>query len=186
MRIVAMSITAAAAFLGLLQPSIAPASRIMLADQTVAMDPPSDPGDGSLSDGHALTPFDVQDPAVGRLDPQLLSAIQNAAIAARADGVAMTITSGWRSPQFQQRLLDDAVHNYGSLAVARQYVETPELSKHVVGEAVDVGGPPADHWLIANGARFGLCRIYANELWHFELAADPQGNCPPLLPNAAS
>jgi LAS superfamily LD-carboxypeptidase LdcB len=188
MRIVAMAITATAATagaLGLLQPS-APAPRITLVDQTVAMDPPADPGDGSLPGGDALTPFDVQDPAVGRLDPQLLSAIQNAATAARADGVAMTITSGWRSPEFQQRLLDDAVHTYGSLAVARQYVETPELSKHVIGEAVDVGDPPADHWLIANGARFGLCQIYANELWHFELATDPQGNCPRLLPNAAN
>jgi D-alanyl-D-alanine carboxypeptidase len=189
MRIVAMAITAtgaAAAALGLLQPALAPAPRITLVDQTVAMDPPADPGDGSLPDGDALTPFDVRDPAVGRLDPQLLDAIQSAATAARADGVKMTITSGWRSPEFQQRLLDDAVHTYGSLAVARQYVETPELSKHVTGEAVDVGGPPADRWLIANGARFGLCQIYANELWHFELATDPQGNCPTLLPNAAN
>jgi LAS superfamily LD-carboxypeptidase LdcB len=98
----------------------------------------------------------------------------------------MTITSGWRSPEFQQRLLDDAVHTYGSFAAARQYVETPEVSKHVIGEAVDVGGTGADQWLIANGARFGLCQIYANELWHFELATDALGNCPPLLPNAAS
>jgi hypothetical protein len=43
----------------------------------------------------------------------------------------------------------------------------------------------ADYWLIANGARFGLCRIYANELWHFELATDALGNCPPLLASAA-
>jgi LAS superfamily LD-carboxypeptidase LdcB len=98
----------------------------------------------------------------------------------------MTITSGWRSPEFQQRLLDDAVHTYGSFAAARQYVETPQMSKHVIGEAVDVGGAGADQWLIANGSRFGLCQIYANELWHFELATDPLGNCPPLVPNAAS
>jgi zinc D-Ala-D-Ala carboxypeptidase len=36
-----------------------------------------------------------------------------------------------------------------------------------------------------NGSQFGLCRIYANESWHFELAADQYGNCPPLLPDAA-
>src|ERR1700712_5476125 len=172
--------------LGVLAPADPAVPLIRLADHTIAMDRPTDQGDGSLSGPGTLTPFDVQDPAVGRLDPQLLSAIQNAAAAAAGDGITMTITSGWRSPEFQQRLLDNAVRTYGSLAVARQYVETPELSKHVIGEAVDVGGPPADHWLIANGARFGLCRIYANELWHFELAADPQGNCPPLLPNAAS
>jgi LAS superfamily LD-carboxypeptidase LdcB len=115
----------------------------------------------------------------------LLTAIQNAATSAAADGVTMTITSGWRSPEFQQRLLDDAVRTYGSFPVARQYVQTPEASKHVIGEAVDVGGTGADQWLMTNGARFGLCRIYANEVWHFELATDAAGNCPALLPNAA-
>jgi hypothetical protein len=43
----------------------------------------------------------------------------------------------------------------------------------------------ADNWLIRNGSRFGLCQIYANEIWHFELAADQNGGCPPLRPNAA-
>lgn len=162
-----------------------PTSPVALADQTSVIGPPADPGDGSLPAGTTLTPFDVADPAIGRLDPQLRSAIQDAATAARADGVTMTITSGWRSPEFQQRLLDDAVRTYGSLAVAREYVETPTHSKHVIGEAVDVGGTGADQWLIANGARFGLCQIYANELWHFELATDAAGACPPLLPNAA-
>jgi D-alanyl-D-alanine carboxypeptidase len=157
----------------------------VLVDHTIALDPPADPGDGSLPAGDALTPFDLQDPAVGRLDPALLSAVQNAATAATAAGITMTITSGWRSPEFQQRLLDDAVQTYGSVAAARQYVQTPEQSKHVIGQAVDVGGTGADQWLIANGSRFGLCQIYANELWHFELATDAEGNCPALLPNAA-
>lgn len=160
--------------------------RIMLVDNTVTTDPGTvSPGDGSLADGQVLTAFDVGNPAIGRLDPALLDAIQAATTAAAADGVTMTITSGWRSPEFQQRLLDDAVATYGSLAAARQYVQTPAGSKHVTGQAVDVGGVGADQWLIANGARFGLCRIYANELWHFELATDAAGNCPPLLPNAA-
>lgn len=132
-----------------------------------------------------VTPFDVTDPTIARLDPALLAAVQNAATAAAADGITMTITSGWRSPEFQQQLLDDAVATYGSLAAARQYVQTPQGSRHVVGEAVDVGGQGADQWLITNGPRFGLCQIYANEVWHFELAADPDGNCPPLLPDAA-
>ena len=48
-----------------------------------------------------------------------------------------------------------------------------------------MGGVGADQWLINNGARFGLCRIYANEVWHFELATDAAGNRPALLPNAA-
>jgi len=132
-----------------------------------------------------LSPYDVADPAVGNLDPALRIAVERAADAAAADGITMTITSGWRSPAFQQHLLDDAVATYGSFAAARQYVQTPERSRHVLGLAVDMGGVGADQWLIANGARFGLCRIYANEWWHFELAADAAGNCPLLLPNAA-
>ena len=161
--------------------------QVRLVDDTVAMDPPPPvvPGDGSLADGQVVTPFDVQNPAIGRLDPHLLAAIQNAANAASAEGITMTITSGWRSPEFQQYLLDDAVQTYGSFDEARQYVQTPAMSKHVIGQAVDVGGVGADQWLIANGSRYGLCQIYANELWHFELAADAAGICPPLLPNAA-
>lgn len=132
-----------------------------------------------------LSPWDVANPAVGYLNPGLLAAVQQAATAAWADGVAMTITSGWRSPEFQQQLLNDAIATYGSLGAARQYVQTPGHSKHVLGQAVDIGGVDADYWLIANGARFGLCQIYANELWHFELAVDAAGNCPPLLASAA-
>lgn len=142
---------------------------------------------GSTSTAHAdaSSPFDVADPTVGRLDPALLSAVQRATSAAAAEGITMTITSGWRSPEFQQQLLDDAIHTYGSYDAARRYVQTPQHSKHVTGQAVDIGDQAADRWLIANGARFGLCQIYANELWHFELAADAQGACPPLLATAA-
>ena len=166
--------------------AVGEAPRIKLADNTVDLDPATvGTGDGSNPDGQVVTPFDVANPAVGRLDPALLSAIQQAAGAASAQGIQMTITSGWRSPQFQQRLLDDAVVTYGSMAAARQYVQTPGASKHVIGDAVDVGGAGADQWLIANGSRFGLCQIYANELWHFELATDAAGVCPPLLPSAA-
>jgi hypothetical protein len=139
----------------------------------------------AVADVQALSPYDVQNPAVGNLDPNLLTAVQQAATAAAADGVTLTIASGWRSVAFQQQLLDDAVATYGSMAIARQYVQTPEHSKHVLGQAVDVGGAGVDQWLITNGAQFGLCQIYANEIWHFELATSPAGACPPLLPNAA-
>ena len=142
-------------------------------------------GAGTASaDAQALSPYDVQNPAVGNLEPQLLAAVQQAATAAAGDGITMTITSGWRSPEFQQQLLDDAVVTYGSVAAALQYVQIPQRSRHVQGRAVDIGGAGADQWLITHGAAFGLCQIYANELWHFELATDNAGNCPALLPNA--
>jgi zinc D-Ala-D-Ala carboxypeptidase len=140
---------------------------------------------GWIPDGQTLSPFDTSNPALTQLDPALLKAVQDATTAAKAQGIDLRINSGWRSKGFQQRLFDDAVRTYGSVDIARQFVASPEVSKHVVGQALDVATVDADKWLIQNGAQFGLCQIYANELWHFELAVDPQGACPQLRPNAA-
>lgn len=140
---------------------------------------------GWIPDNQTLSPFDVSNPALAQLDPSLLKAVQDAARQAALDDVDLRITSGWRSKGFQERLFDDAVAKYGSVDAARQYVASPDVSKHVAGQAVDVAPVAADQWLIRNGIRFGLCQIYANEIWHFELAVDEQGNCPPLRPNAA-
>lgn len=147
------------------------------------------PGDddtagGWVPDGQELSTFDLADPAVNRLTPALLHAIQRAAHGAKADGITLGLTSGWRSPEFQQQLFNDAVARYGSAAIASEYVASPETSKHVIGHAVDVGPTAADTWLIRNGSAYGLCQIYANEIWHFELASDYGGTCPPLRPNA--
>ena len=140
---------------------------------------------GYLPDGQMLTPFDVANPVVGWLDPPLLTAVQNAARSAASDGIDLKITSGWRTKGFQQRLFDDAVRTYGDVGTAQQYVASPDTSRHVIGRAVDIGRTDADEWLMRNGSQFGLCQIFANEIWHFELAADKDGNCPPLRPNAA-
>jgi zinc D-Ala-D-Ala carboxypeptidase len=140
---------------------------------------------GWLPDTVMLSPFDASNPVLALLDPSLLKAVQDAARSAAAEGIDMKITSGWRSKGFQQRLFDDAVRDHGSVDIARQFVASPEVSKHVTGEAVDIAPVDADHWLIRNGPRFGLCQIYANEIWHFELAVDEHGKCPPLKPNAA-
>ena len=145
----------------------------------------TDSWSGYLPDGTTLSPFDTSSQILLRLDPLLLNAIRDAARSAQTQGIAITITSGWRSKGFQQRLFDDAVRRYGSVEIAQQFVASPEASRHVVGEAVDIAGNGASDWLIRNGAQFGLCQIYANENWHFELATDGNGRCPPLRPNAA-
>jgi zinc D-Ala-D-Ala carboxypeptidase len=141
--------------------------------------------EGGVAADQRLSPFDLTSPAVNRLDPALLDAVERAADGAAADGITLGLTSGWRSPEFQQQLFDDAVVQYGSVAIASEYVASPQVSKHVLGKAVDVGPAAADDWLIRNGQAFGLCQIYANEIWHFELATDYGGVCPPLRPNAA-
>ncbi|MEU3564870.1 M15 family metallopeptidase [Kitasatospora sp. NPDC006786] len=141
--------------------------------------------DGEIPDGRTLSPSDTGSPAVGNLDGPLREALQRAAGDARAQGIEMTVTSGWRSKAYQQRLLDRGVVKYGSLEQARKFVNTPEKSAHVSGKAVDVGPTSADYWLIQNGARYGLCQVYANEIWHFELLTRPGGTCPAPLPDAA-
>jgi hypothetical protein len=154
-------------------------------DTTVAGASADETAEGGLPDGRRLSPFDLSSPAVNRLDPALLYAVERAANSAAADGITIGVTSGWRSPEFQQQLFDDAVGTYGSAEIASQYVASPQVSKHVVGKAVDLGPADADDWLIRNGSAFGLCQIYANEIWHFELASDYGDACPPLRANAA-
>jgi hypothetical protein len=131
-------------------------------------------------------PLDTSQETVSRLDPHLLDALQAAARDAQHDGVAMVVTSGWRSRAHQGRLLADAVREYGSEEDARRYVATPDTSAHVTGDAVDIGPTDADDWLIRHGSDYGLCQVFANEIWHFELATDPGGRCPELLPDGSS
>ncbi|MGC5221671.1 M15 family metallopeptidase [Micromonospora sp. DT81.3] len=137
---------------------------------------------GHIEDAASLA--DAELPAIALLDPALLSAMRDAATAAGADGVAFEVTSGWRSRAYQQWLLDDAIVEYGSEEIARQFVATPDRSRHVTGHAIDIGGLDAQSWLIQHGAQWGICQIYANERWHFELGTEPGGVCPDLLPDA--
>lgn len=109
------------------------------------------------------------DPALANLDPDLAAALRRATDAAADDGVALQVNSGWRSEEHQQRLLEEAIAEYGSEEEAARWVATPETSSHVSGDAVDIGGEGATDWLAEYGADFGLCQIYDNEPWHFEL-----------------
>ena len=119
------------------------------------------------------------------LDPQLERAVQAATRAAARDGIAVQITSGVRTRAHQQELLDEAIKTYGSEAVARQYVNTPERSTHVQGLAVDIGPTDAAYWMAQHGAEYGLCQIYANEIWHYERVVEPGATCPPQRPDAS-
>jgi len=116
-------------------------------------------------------------PAATALDDDLLRRFDAAARAAAADGVTLTITSGWRSAAQQQQLIDQDVATYG-VAAAHKLVLPPAESAHVRGEAIDVGPSSGAAWLATHGASFGLCRTYANEAWHFEPVIDPGGSCP--------
>ena len=135
-------------------------------------------GDGELPDGTSV--FDRTQAGVTRLDPDLLRALRRAATDAVDDDVDIVVNSGWRSAAYQRRLLDEAVRTYGSRAEAARWVATPQSSPHVAGAAVDVGPAAATTWLATHGARYGLCRIYDNEPWHFELRPEAvTAGCPP-------
>ncbi len=132
---------------------------------------------GQVADG--VTVFDGGVPAVRNLDPALLAALREAATEAADDGVVLVVNSGWRSKAYQERLLQDAISTYGSEDEAARWVATPQTSVHVSGDAVDIGPAEAAAWLADHGSTFGLCRIYDNEPWHFELRADAaEDGCP--------
>ena len=126
--------------------------------------------DGVVPDG--VTVFDGEIPAVANLDPDLLNALRQAATDAADDDVGFSVTSGWRSPAYQSRLLREAVSEYGSEEEAARWVATAATSAHVSGDAVDIGPPDATAWLSAHGAEYGLCQTYRNETWHFEMRTD--------------
>ena len=134
--------------------------------------------DGAVPDG--TTVFDDEVPGVANLDPDLLDALRQAATAAAGDGVAFYVDSGWRSPEYQEQLLREAVSEYGSEAEAARWVATPNKSAHVSGDAVDIGPSGAAAWLSEHGAEYGLCQIYGNEPWHYELRPEAIAHgCPP-------
>jgi zinc D-Ala-D-Ala carboxypeptidase len=138
--------------------------------------------DGALPDG--ATVFDEGFPAVANLDPALLGALRQAATDAAGDGVEFFVNSGWRSPEYQEQLLQEAVSEYGSEEEAARWVATAETSPHVSGDAVDVAPSDATAWLSANGAEYGLCQIYGNEPWHYELRPGAVDHgCPPTYVN---
>jgi LAS superfamily LD-carboxypeptidase LdcB len=117
---------------------------------------------------------------VAVLDPALRGAVREASADAASDGVALVVESGLRSPEHQERLFREAVAKYGSEAEAARWVATPNTSAHVSGDAVDIGPADAVAWLSEHGAEYGLCQIYGNEPWHYELRPEAaERGCPP-------
>ncbi|WP_197023127.1 M15 family metallopeptidase [Arthrobacter sp. MA-N2] len=150
-----------------------------------ASQPFSAQDDIRLRDGQ-IDPLDNNHPAVRGLKPELRAAVQRAALAAKSAGhEQFWLTSGWRSPSYQQELLDAGIAKYGSREEAAKWVSTPQKSKHVTGEAVDIGPTNAADYVNRHSGELGLCQTYANEIWHFELRPAGASACPAPLVNAA-
>jgi hypothetical protein len=135
--------------------------------------------DGAVPDG--TTVFADEIPGVANLDPDLLGALRQAATDAADGEVEFFVDSGWRSREYQNQLLREAVSEYGSEEDAARWVATAETSAHVSGDAVDIGPFNATAWLAEHGAEYGLCQIYGNEPWHYELRPEAVDHgCPPM------
>ena len=106
---------------------------------------------------------------------------------AHKEGINLVITSGFRTAARQEYLYKRAIAKYGSAKEASKWVLPPDKSHHPDGIALDFnypGDPEDTKWLELNGYKFGLCRVYKNEWWHFEPLVAPGEECPPLVANA--
>lgn len=92
--------------------------------------------------------------------------------AANADGVRLSLTSGFRTMTEQKHLYNCYTSkscNNGNLAAR------PGYSNHQSGTAVDVS---TSTWLARNASRFGFVRTVSKESWHYEYRGkDPGGPC---------
>lgn len=136
------------------------------------------------SRGTGAPVFEAGGTGAAGLDPGLAAELRRARADAAAEGIHIVVNSGRRSREYQESLLREAIARYGSEAEAARWVATPETSPHVSGDAIDVGPAEAMAWLSAHGGVYGLCQIYGNEPWHFELrpAAAADG-CPAMYPD---
>ncbi len=121
------------------------------------------------------------------VDKQVMYRFKAAQAAAKKDGQIIYIVSGFRTLSRQQTLFNQAVREYGSKNEASKWVAPPLISHHPWGIAIDVNYPDEPvgaGWLEIHGNKFGLCRVFENEWWHFEPVIAPGWKCPPLVPDA--
>lgn len=84
----------------------------------------------------------------------------------------MRVSSGYRSPERQAQLWQEALAKYGSPEAARKWVAPPGNSQHNHGNAADLKylSPAAREWAHSNAAQYGLAFPLSNEPWHIEAA----------------
>jgi D-alanyl-D-alanine dipeptidase len=126
------------------------------------------------------------------LVPKFKARHEAAKSAAELNGYTLAITSGYRSLEHQEFLYQRAIKRHGSAEAASKWVLPPEKSNHPWGLAIDINygvggtnGKKAAAWLEKNGYKYGLCRRYENEWWHFEPLVAPGQKCPAMEPYAS-
>ena len=112
-----------------------------------------------------------------RMRPDVALAFDRLEAAARADGLALVINSGYRSDAEQAVLW--AKHP------DPKWVARPGTSLHRNGTELDLGPPSAYGWLAANATRFHFVQRYGWEPWHFGFTLNP-GSSPKTRPAATA
>lgn len=97
--------------------------------------------------------------------PDVALAFDRLAAAARRDGHALLVASGFRTNAEQARLF--AAHP------DPRWVARPGTSLHRLGTELDLGPPSAYAWLAANAGRYGFIKRYSWEPWHFGYGRSP-------------
>lgn len=185
---VAVVVVAALTIIGFaVQQSLAAASQAFAPVSDVVAAGVISTDDGYIAEGESISVSDDHLPAIAGLDDALLDALRRAAADAASDGVEVRVNSGWRSLEYQEQLRQDAVVTHGSEAEAARWVAAPADSEHVTGLAVDLGPWAALDWLVRFGADYGLCQVYQNEPWHYELRPDAAAEgCPQMYDDPTS
>jgi hypothetical protein len=98
--------------------------------------------------------------------PDVAAAFDRMAAAARRDGLALSITSAFRSDAEQARLF--------AANPNPRWVAPPGTSLHRYATELDLGPPAAYAWLAANARPFGFIHRYAWEPWHYGYGANPR------------
>lgn len=107
---------------------------------------------------------------VNALDADFQSRLDALMRDAQAQGHNIGIGSGYRTPERQAQLYQEAVEKYGSEAEARKHVAPPGHSFHNKGLAADLSysSPEAQRWVAANAGNYGLHFPMSYENWHVE------------------
>lgn len=97
--------------------------------------------------------------------PDVAAAFDRMAAAAGADGIGLTVVSGFRSDAEQAALF--AAHPDPT------WVAPPGQSLHRCATELDLGPDVAYAWLAANASRFGFVQRYSWEAWHYGFVSGP-------------
>ena len=127
--------------------------------------------EGALAQARAVIDPELFGPLVEAggvrgLQPRMAAAVSKLVDASRG---AVYVNSGWRSPEEQRLLWEQALARYGSAELADDWVAPPGHSLHERGLAVDLGGDIELALELIQRLDLPLWRPMGHEPWHFEL-----------------